>query len=177
MKAVHVFGRGDCVEQGLCVHLGRQRQLDQNPVNLVAGIEAGDQGEHLLGADRGGRRNQLAVEAQIGAGLHLAADINLRCGHVAHQHCRQPRPDALRRQRADLLGHFLLDRRGNRHAIENPWHSSAPKLYRIVSCPGAAPRESMGGARNLLYFQYPPRSMLATCMFVARASSACNFLS
>ena len=58
--------------------------------------------------------------------LHLVADVNLRGGHVAHQHRRQTGPDALRRQRANLFGHFLLDCRGNRRAVENSWHSFAP---------------------------------------------------
>ena len=60
-------------------------------------VERGTSVEHLFGRDGVRRRNQIAVEAQFGAGLHLAAHIDLRRGHVAHQHRRQSRPNAVRR--------------------------------------------------------------------------------
>ena len=40
------------------------------------------------------------IEAELGAGLHLAADVDLRRGHMAHQHRREPGPDALGGERA-----------------------------------------------------------------------------
>ena len=133
VEAVHVLGRGDGIEQGFRIDVGGQRQLDENAVNLVAGVEAGHEAEHLFGGDGFGRGDEVARNAQIGAGLHLAADINLRRRHMAHQHRRQPRPYALGCQQLHLFGHFLLDCRGNRGAIENLWHSSLHRT--IVSSP------------------------------------------
>ena len=54
---------------------------------------------HLFRGDGVRRRDQVAIDAQFGAGLHFAAHVDLRSGHVAHQHRRQSRPDAPRRQR------------------------------------------------------------------------------
>jgi hypothetical protein len=43
MKAVHILVRSDGVEQRLGVDLRGQRQLDENAVDLVAGVELGHQ--------------------------------------------------------------------------------------------------------------------------------------
>ena len=138
MKAVDVLGGIDGVEQGLGIDLRGQRQLDQNAVDLVAPVELGDELEHLLGGDGGRRRDEVAIDAKLGAGLHLVADVDLRRGHVAHQHRSQPRPNAVRGQRADLFGHFLLDGCGNGRAIENLRHLVLQSSwYRFVRVGGA----------------------------------------
>ncbi len=91
-----------------------------------------DQVEHLLGRDGVGRSDQVAEEAQFGAGLYLAAHVNLRSGHMADQHRRQPGTDALRGERLHFFRDFLLDCRRNRRPIENFWHQTLPS-NRIVS--------------------------------------------
>ena len=79
-----------------------------------------------------GGRDEVAVEAEFGAGLHLAADVDLRCGDMAHQHCGQAGPDALCGERADLFGNFLLDRGGDGGAVEDFWHQISPRIHRIA---------------------------------------------
>ena len=103
-------------------------------------LSCGDEREHFFGGDVGGRRDQVAVDAKLGAGLHLVADVNLRCRHVAHQHRRQSRPDAVRGQLANLFGHFLLDGGGNRRAIENLLPSFCLQIHvSLRSAHGPAP--------------------------------------
>ncbi len=95
--------------------------------------------EHLFGGNRVGRRDEIAVEAELGAGLHLAADVDLGRGHVAHQHRGQPRPNALGGKRLHFFGHFLLDGRGNGRAIENLRHVTLQGTsYRLGLALGSA---------------------------------------
>ena len=94
MKSVHVFRRIDRIQQTLGVDVRGQRKLDQDAVDLVARVELSDQRVHLFGGDGVGRRDEVAVDPEFGAGLHLAANVNLRCCHVAHQHRGQARLDA-----------------------------------------------------------------------------------
>ena len=65
--------------------------------------------EHVFGGDRVRRRDEIAEEAEFGAGLHLALHVDLRGRHMAHQHRGQPRPHSLRGQPPDLFRNFLLD--------------------------------------------------------------------
>ncbi len=82
---------------------GGQRQLDEDAVDVVAGVEGGDQVEHVFGGDVVGRGDEVAVNAEFGAGLHLAADVDLRGGDVADQDRGEAGPDALwRRARGPL---------------------------------------------------------------------------
>jgi len=122
VEAVYVFIRANGIEKSFGIDVGGKRQLNEDTVDLVTGVEAGQQFEHLFGGHGLGRRDVVAVEAEIGAGLHLAADIYLGRRHVAHQYNRQPRPDALGGERLYLFGHFALDFRGDGCAIENFWH-------------------------------------------------------
>ncbi len=138
VKAVHILGRRDRVQQRLRIHLRGQRQLNQDAVDLLTCVELGHQLHHLFSGDGGRRRNKVAENAQVGTALHFAADVDLRGGHVAHQHRRQARLDAARGQRPDLFGHLLLDRRGQRHAIENSRHLA---LLRFIVSPLASAAE------------------------------------
>ena len=52
MKAVDIFLGRDGIEQRLGVDLRGQRQLDEDAVDVVAGVELGDEGEHVFGGDR-----------------------------------------------------------------------------------------------------------------------------
>jgi hypothetical protein len=95
MKAVHILGGIDGVEEALGVDLGGQGQLDEDAVDLVAGVEGGDQIEHGFSGDVFGRGDEVAEDAELGAGLDLVADVNLRGGDVADKHRGEPGPDAL----------------------------------------------------------------------------------
>ncbi len=127
MKAVDVFGGGDGVEEDFGVDLVGQRQLDEDAVDFVAGVEGGDEVEHGFSSDVLGRRDEVAVDAEFGAGLDLVADVNLRGGDVADEHGGEAGADALGGEDADFFGDFLLDCGGNGGAVEDSWHSIAPR--------------------------------------------------
>ncbi len=144
MKAVHIFCRIDSVEEGLRVNLRRERQLDEDAVDVIARIELGDEREHFFSGDCAGRGDEVAIEAKLGAGLDLAADVDLRCRNMTHKHGGKPRLDAVGSEREDLFGHFLLDGCGNGRAVEDLWHSLLQSSwYRFGSGPGRMPGGSV----------------------------------
>jgi hypothetical protein len=131
MKSIHILGRVDGVEQSLGVDLGGKRQLNENAVDVVAVVEGVHQVQHVFGGDGIRRRDQVAEEAEIGAGLHLAADIDLRSRHIANQHGCQAWANALCGEPAHILGDFILDCRGDCGSVQNFTHLGL-QLYRIV---------------------------------------------
>ncbi len=94
-------------------------------------LRACDEVEHVLGGDGVGRGDEVAVEAEFGAGLHLAAHVDFRGGHVADEHGGEAGANALGGEAFYFLGDFLLDLSGDGGAIENPGHSCLQD-YRIV---------------------------------------------
>ena len=48
MKAIDVFSRRNGVEDALCVDLRRERHLDEDAVDIVATVEAVDDGEKVV---------------------------------------------------------------------------------------------------------------------------------
>ena len=96
MEPIDILVRRHRLQQPLRVDVLRQRQLNQNAVDVVARIQLRHQRQHLIGRDALGRRQHLAVDAEFAAGLHLAANINLRGRHLAHQNHRQPGSDSTR---------------------------------------------------------------------------------
>src|SRR5207247_1265694 len=71
-----------------------ERQLHQDPVDLVVRVEALDEGKQLgLGRLRGESQG-LVVQAGLVAGLALHADIGVRGRVFAHQHGSEPGGDA-----------------------------------------------------------------------------------
>jgi hypothetical protein len=119
VKSVNILCWVNRVEQGFGVNLGGQRKLDEDTVNVVTGVESGDEVEHFSGGYGGGWRDEVAVDAKFGTGLHLAADVNLRGGDIAYEDRRETGTDALPGENADFFSNFLLDCGGNRNAVEN----------------------------------------------------------
>ncbi len=76
MKAINILVRTHRFEQQLGVYMRRQRQLNQDAIDILACIQLADQCQHLLRRHRLRRGNQLAEESQRLAGLDLAAHIN-----------------------------------------------------------------------------------------------------
>jgi hypothetical protein len=128
MKAVHILGGRNGIQKRFGIDLLWQRQLDQDAVDVVAVVETCYQVEHVFGGDGVGRGDEVAEDAELGAGLHLAADVNLRCGVMAHQHSRQAGPNALGGQLLHFFSDFLLDGGGDCRAIENRWHHSLQRF-------------------------------------------------
>jgi len=75
--------------------------------------------EHLVRSDRIWRCELIAINAELLAGTHLVADVDLRRRIVADKHRRQSWPDSLRDQFLHLGGYFLFDLGGDLVAVEN----------------------------------------------------------
>ena len=123
MKAIHVLFRHHGIEKQFCIDMSGQRELDKNAVDVVAGVQIGDQRQHLLGCDRLRRLDHFAEKAQLAACLDFTADVNLRSRHMAYQHRRQTGPDAPCSKQSNLFGDFRLDLRGDGRTIQNPAHA------------------------------------------------------
>ena len=63
VEPVHVLVGRNGHQHPRGIHLGRQGQLHQDAVDVVAGVEIGKQLEQLFGCAAGGRRNRLTVDA------------------------------------------------------------------------------------------------------------------
>src|SRR6478672_11222988 len=105
MKTIYILFRQDCVKQCLGVDLLRQGQLDENSVDVVAVIERVNKVEHLFGGYGFGRRDEFTEQTQVSARLHLASDVDLGGGYIAHQYCCQTGPNSLRCEEANLFGY------------------------------------------------------------------------
>ena len=94
MKAVNILARIDGVDDALRIDMLGQRQLHQDAVDPVVGIEPGDQRQQLGFA--GCRRQVLlkALDAGSGRRLALVADIDLARRIVADQNSAKSRRDA-----------------------------------------------------------------------------------
>ncbi len=140
MEPIHILRGQHSIEKRLCVHLLRQRKLNQDSVDLIPIVECGHQVQHLLGCYGFGRRDQVAVDAKLFAGLHFTANINLRRGYVTHKYRRQPGPNSPPGQLPYFRLHFFLNRCRNSCPIEHSRHRLAPVF--IVSPPVAPLEES-----------------------------------
>jgi hypothetical protein len=78
MEAVHIFGRRDGEQNSLAVDLGRQRHLDQDAVDFRTAVQFADDSQQVLGGNRIGRGQSLAVDAQFLGSLDLIADVKRR---------------------------------------------------------------------------------------------------
>src|SRR5829696_7646960 len=120
VEAVDVLGRVDGVLDLDRVQPGRQRQLDQDAVDLLVGVEPGHRGQHV---PLGGVGRQLDPPRPdprpLGRPL-LGADIDAGGLVVADQHRGQGRAPALGGQLLDLLGQLGPDRRRRRPAVQHP---------------------------------------------------------
>ena len=117
MEAVDVLVRRDRLEQPLGIDVLRQGQLDQDAVDVVARVQLGDQRQHLVSRNALGRRQHLAEDTQFPAGLYLAANVDLRCRHLADENDRETRNDAARRQSLHLGCDLGLNLTSNCNAI------------------------------------------------------------
>ena len=113
MEAIHILGRIDGVQDGLRVHPLRQRQLNEDPVDLIRPIEALDEGQEF---GRRGRRGQgVCLDLQPGpnTGPVLVPHVHLRGRIVTDQTNAQPGHNAHAPQSGyplrDLAPHLLGD--------------------------------------------------------------------
>ena len=94
MEAVHVLARVDPVDQAVGVRDARQRQLDQDAVDLGIGVELVDQGQQF---GLGGAGRQVVIEgfdAHFLGRTALVAHVHGRGRVATHQHHGQARTAA-----------------------------------------------------------------------------------
>ena len=109
----------DGFEQARGIDVRGQRKLDEDAVDLVAGVEGATSVEQFLGGDARGRRVHLAVDAELAAGFDLAADVNLRGGDFADEDDGEARGVAGGFGGGDLWATSALDLGGDGDAVEH----------------------------------------------------------
>jgi hypothetical protein len=156
VEAVDVLARRDCPQDAALVDLVGKRQLNEDPVDRVVGVQLADQGEQIR--LRRVRRQLVVVGGDPGLarGLVLPADVNVRRGVVSDEHRGEP-------ERADLghLGGDLgPDPRGGEPAPSIVVATIVPSLTgrspggpatTLVSCRGTTcptPRLSRSGSSS-----------------------------
>ena len=103
METVHVFGGIDGFEDALGIHLRGKRKLNQDAVHVVVAIQIVDNGEHFESADRGGRSDESAGEANLFAGGDFAFDVELRSGIFTDENGCQAGADPRGGEQADFI--------------------------------------------------------------------------
>jgi methylenetetrahydrofolate dehydrogenase (NADP+)/methenyltetrahydrofolate cyclohydrolase len=78
----------------LLVDLARQRQLNQDPVDSVVGVQLRHEAEERVLRGVGGQPRDPGVKSGVTARLLLHAHVGRRCGVVPHEDGRQPGHDA-----------------------------------------------------------------------------------
>ncbi len=119
METVDVFVRADALQQLGGVEVFRQRQLEQNTVDVRIVVQAIDQiGQRLLGGF-GRQVVGLGKEADLFTVFTLVRDINLRGRIAADQdHRKAGRTQALLAALGDSLGDLLAQAGGDRFAVD-----------------------------------------------------------
>jgi hypothetical protein len=119
VEAVDILLRVDRFEQPGCIHMGGKRQLDQDAVDFVAGVEGGYQGQKFFRCRSSGGRVHLGINTQFSARLHFAADVNLGSRYFADQYYGKARCIPGGAGCEDLPGNFGFDFRRDSDAVQH----------------------------------------------------------
>ena len=137
MEAVDVLVRRDGVRDARLVDVRRERQLDEDPVDLVVGVELVDEREDVrLGCVVASRRmSRASIPASVAAVLQ--PDVDVRGGVVADQHGREPDVTELLDLACDVGADPLRERLAvherRRHARDSRRGAEAPRPSRSAS--------------------------------------------
>ena len=117
VQPVDVLRGIDRLDHLRLVEVVGQRQLDEDPVDGVVGIQVGEQREQLLLGRLGRQAHVLRVDADALRGLLLEVDVDVRGGIVADEHGREADLAQLLDLGGDLFAHlrregFPVDHRG-----------------------------------------------------------------
>ena len=85
METVDVFLRGDAPKHALGVDMARQRQLDQDAVDLLSAVELLDHGHQFRRRGLCGQAQGLGVRPDAVAGADLVSDVDLGSRILADQ--------------------------------------------------------------------------------------------
>jgi len=119
MKAVDVLGGVDCFEDFLCVHLRWQRELDEDAIDVVAMIQALDDGEEFRRGNAGGRSEMDTGEAQLFTRCDFAFYVDSRGGIFAYEDRGESRANSCGGERGDLVREFGVDFFADRVTVED----------------------------------------------------------
>ena len=119
METVDVFCGIDGFENALGIDLLGKRELDEDAVDVVVGVEITDELQHVLGGGIGGRSVQPAGHVELFASGDFTFDIQLGGGIVANQDGGEAGPDILRLQRGDFAFQLQENLIADFQAIEN----------------------------------------------------------
>ena len=120
MESVHVFLWQDLALDVELREVVRERQLDDDAVDLGVAVQPADRGEQFVLRHVGGEVDLLGADPDIGRCLVLLTDVDARGGVVADQDGGQSRDDPLAGQRLNPLRDLGADLRGGRFAVEDP---------------------------------------------------------
>src|SRR5690606_11626758 len=118
-KAVDVFFGGDCLDDLGCVHVTRQRQLDQDSMDGGILVELP---HHIEQFGLGGvfaHADHARIQPGLFAGGGLVAHVDLRGRVFAYQHDRQAGLNSTGGKRLHAFGNFGANGVGQRLAIDN----------------------------------------------------------
>ena len=133
VKSIDIFFGRDGEQDALLIHLFRQWKLDEDAIDIGAGVQLFDGGKKLIGGNGFGRSEGFGEDTEIVAGFDLAANVDLGCGIVAGENHRQPRRTSGGDQRIDARLQLVKDLIADARAIENLGHEI--QWYGRRSCP------------------------------------------
>ena len=119
MEAVDILIGSDGFEEPFGVDVGRQRKLNEDAVDLVAGVQVSDHGQQLFGGNALGRGEHFGVDSELAAGLYLAAHVDFTGGDGADEDDRKPRPYACIGECAHGDGDLGFDLRCDGDSVED----------------------------------------------------------
>ena len=110
VQPVNILVRVDRFDHGKLVHLGRQRELDQDSVEARVFVQFPDGFEDLLVGGVGGKQERVADHAYLIASPAFVAHVDGGCRVISNQYRRQARCDAvLLLDFGHSSGHFAPD--------------------------------------------------------------------
>ena len=120
METVDVLRGIDEAQYLFGVDRGRQRELDEDAVDLRAAVVVVDLRHHLQGGGRSRQRRRLVIQAQLLAGPGLAPNVDGRSGIVADEQHAETGPHAAGGEGGHVRPELVLDRPRGGRAVERP---------------------------------------------------------
>lgn len=133
METVDIFRGIDGFEDALGIHLRRERELDEDAVDVVAPIQFFDEGDEIGSLHARRRRKLKTFQTELRARRDFALHVDVRCRIIASQNGGQARLDAVRDERGDLVFEFGVNLVANDVAVENAGGQRVP-LADVTFC-------------------------------------------
>ena len=131
----------------------RERQLDEDPVDRVVGVQLGDEPQELVLGRLGGQVVVVRLDPRLAARLVLLADVDLRRRVVADEHGGE----ADRAELGDLGGDLLANPRRERRAVHLHRGHAGKTSFRPFRARGlAVPGARREGETAVLVRKPPP---------------------